>query len=641
MMHSRKVFDALMFVTLLVTLILVCVARVPVAAQRAEVAMQPEMPIVLRPGFHELAQFGYSPDYTVNVPAFDSLNRPYILSRTSDVHETRFIHTIRDGVWVEIDLLSALSEQVPGFHRTVRGAGWYGGRVVFDADDDMYIPLKVQLADGAQTNVLMYSTDYGDSFQVYPLPDGDFNIEHWVGHNEMRRPPLITVYWLRESHPATYGSYNDMYVIQPLKSGEGLVFQEPVYVTGNALTHARHSGHASFAVSAGDKAFFVWAEATDPSVHVPGAPTYVATYDAVTNTLGERHLLAYAAPANDGHNTPGIAIDSEGYLHVISGSHGREFYYMRSLAPYTADAGWTEPEPTLITGFREGDRERGRQTYLSFVIDADDTLHTVFRQWRQGVDPYFTGSMYGALSYQYRPANGPWSDATLLVVPPVPTYSVFYHKLSMDRNGRLYLTYSFRSNVGEYAIHYRSDNRTYEDRALLFSPDGGVSWRLATTEDFLSGLDPSLLPSTDAGLGVSEASGTDQQTSRAVSLEELWIEHRTTRSGVTFETRGDDAVLHFTGRPVATVGFDLGHVAEEPSRTVRFQARHLGTERSFIEVLVTVHDGAGREVQPLILGSDWSEIELVAREGSLGGLTFTMSNPTGHAIAFTDLTLTP
>lgn len=642
MIHSRRAFDASMLATILLTLIMLCVVATMSRAQGTEVIIQPQMPIVLRPGYHEKAQFGYSPGYTVNVPTFDSLNRPYIRSRSSDVHETGFIHTLRNGQWVELNFLEDLREQLPGFQTVIRGAGWYGGRVVFDADDHMYNPLKVQLADGTQANVLLYSTDYGETFQVYRLPDGDYNIEHWVGHNELSRPPLITVYRLRESHPATYSSYNDMYVIQPVKHDGGLVLEEPVHVTGNALTHARHSGHASFAVSAGDKAFLVWAEASDPSSNVPGAPTFVATYHASTNTLGEKHFLAYAPPANDGHNTPGIAMDSKGYLHVITGSHGRNFYYLRSLVPYTADEGWTDPEPTLNTGFREGHSERGRQTYLSMVIDADDTLHIVFRQWRQGVDPHFTGRLYGALSYQSRPTDGVWADATMLIVPPVTTYSVFYHKLAMDRNGQFYLTYSFRSNEGAYAATYTSEARTYDDRALLFSPDGGKTWRLATTQDFITGLDPSVRGEHALTDDLSAAAtGTEQTAGVPVSMEQLWNVHRTSRSGVSLASVDREAVLEFTGRPVATVGFDLRQVAEESPRVLRFRARHTGAERTFVELLVTVQDGVGREVKSLIIGSDWSEYELVAREGDLAGIILTMTNPGGTSVAFQDLALIP
>jgi hypothetical protein len=48
------------------------------------------------------------------------------------------------------------------------------------------------------------------------------------------------------------------------------------------------------------------------------------------------------------------------------------------------------------------------------------TVWWYFRQWRQDQDPYFDGHYFGALSYQQKPPGGEWSEAQVLVVPPVP-----------------------------------------------------------------------------------------------------------------------------------------------------------------------------------------------------------------------------
>ena len=76
--------------------------------------------------------------------------------------------------------------------------------------------------------------------------------------------------------------------------------------------------------------------------------------------MGEPALVGYGPPANDIHNSPSITMDSQGYLHALSGTHGCPFPYARSLAPNTAHAGWTVPEAAW---------QDARQTYIGFVCD--------------------------------------------------------------------------------------------------------------------------------------------------------------------------------------------------------------------------------------------------------------------------------
>ena len=199
-------------------------------------------------------------------------------------------------------------------------------------------------------------------------------------------------------------------------------------------------------------------------------------------------LLGYGPPVNDVHNVPAITMDSEGYLHVLIGAHGDNFQYTRSLRPNDAYSGWTPAEPILNTGWVGEDTDEdgvGRQTYISLVCDQNDTLHTAFRQWRQGVDSYHGGATYAALSVQHKPKDGPWSDAQPLVIPAVPGYSIYYHKLTVDRLGALYLSYSYWTSDETYQSQFPG---RYHHRAVLVSRDGGERWKLAETEDFLEGM---------------------------------------------------------------------------------------------------------------------------------------------------------
>src|SRR5690606_31732821 len=130
---------------------------------------------------------------------------------------------------------------------------------------------------------------------------------------------------------------------------------------------------------------------------------------------------------------PGIAMDRQGFLHVVTGSHhGESFQYLRSLRPNDATA-WTKPEPALAGGWRAvSGREAGGQTYVSLVCDARDVLHLVFRHWQTGMRKYPHLDVGGkdqmaALSYQRKPAAADgWSDPVTLAIPERPTYSIYY-----------------------------------------------------------------------------------------------------------------------------------------------------------------------------------------------------------------------
>ena len=120
------------------------------------------------------------------------------------------------------------------------------------------------------------------------------------------------------------------------------------------------------------------------------------------------------------------------------------------------------------------------------VKEVDGTLHIVSRQWRANVDPYHEGRLYAALAYQRkRPGSGDWEPARPLVVPPLPDYSVWYHKLCIDRRGALFVDHVY------FSVHptYNNDMPGRLDYpALMMSLDGGDTWKLAETRDFLQGM---------------------------------------------------------------------------------------------------------------------------------------------------------
>ncbi len=447
-----------------------------------------EFPLALQPNREVDELFGYRPDYTRNVPSFDGENRPYLRSRTVDYHDTSFVHTWRDGAWRERDFVQAIRAAYPDFESFYRAAGWLGSRVVFDGEDRAYTIVTIRLSGGGVRNLLLFSEDYGESWDVRWLSNGGtFAMEHFVGHNEIEGPPfLLLSRRTAAQHPGDWASYHEFYFIQPrIENGELVI---PSYtenpISNNLISLGQHSGGSSFSVTKDGKTHFVWIEATEEEV--PGTPTYVATYDHATRTLGAPHFLAYAPPANNSHNRPGIVMDSEGYLHVVTGSHhGQNFYHTRSLEPNDAYSGWTDPEPVWDTGWTAvSGEERGGQTYVALVCDPDDTLHLVFRHWRNA-DAFFTppsGNYYAALAYQRKPKGGEWSEPRPLVLPERGRYSIYYHKLAIDRLGRLFLSFSYFD--WELDEQSTDPDERYWRRMVIVSDDGGDTWRLAGNRDF-------------------------------------------------------------------------------------------------------------------------------------------------------------
>jgi len=442
-------------------------------------------------------QFGYAPDYTRNVPAFDSVNRPFIRSRTASQHDTSFVDSLDSGVWVKSSLVSALVAAYPDFAGMLGAGGYASDRIVFDAQDRAYTVLTVRLEEGEFRNVLLYSLDHGATWSVAELPFGgeqpyydnrdlgNVAMEYFTGHNEISGPPFIAVWREIADWPGNWASRNELWVVQPYFEGDRLVVPQPTLVTDRFLGMVQCSGGASFAATLGGQTFFVWTQIT--SLPKRGTPTYVGVYDRATGTVTARRRLGYALPGNDVHDTPGICADSQGVLHVLSGAHGRPMLYQHSLAPRDI-AAWSLPEPVLTSGYvwKGSDIDgEGRQTYLSLVCDANDTLHIVFRQTRRNVDELYWGSKYYSLAHMSKPADGPWSPAQqLIVAADGPGYVNYYQKLAVDRRGQLYLSLNvFRRTDPVWMRPYRR----FRQRMVLHSTDG-LNWDFATTETFQAGL---------------------------------------------------------------------------------------------------------------------------------------------------------
>lgn len=415
------------------------------------------MPIMLRPYAHENEQFGYAPSYPLdNQLYFDPQDHPCCQT-------AKGVAVWRDGQWAETDLSTRVTSRTPDFPGT--GFSLLTTKIAFDAAGDMYL-----LARCGSTAALLHSADQGRTFAAYALPGkvGAFDLEQFSGHNVPAGPPAVVRFLGTARDPKLiWRQIHDLELFVPEKKDGRIEIGPPHLLSRQCLGFSGHSGMPSAVVSWGERVHVTWGEATDPAVTVPGVPTYVATYDRRTGQTSAPALVGYGPPANDIHNTPSLTVDGNGYLHVLVGTHGRPFQYARSLKPNDASGGWTEPAAAA---------EGQNQTYIGFVCGPDNTLHVVFRLWRTG-EP-FPDSSFGTLAYQRKRPGQPWEAPRVLVVAPFSEYSVFYHRLTLDHAGRLFLSYDYWSTYW----FYRNDHPGNR-RAVLMSPDGGDTWQLAADKD--------------------------------------------------------------------------------------------------------------------------------------------------------------
>lgn len=419
-------------------------------------AAQPlPIPIELKPYRHENELFGYRAEYPLtNQVYFDGKNWSFISSDTGVFrgHENRWLDT------------SAVT-QPDGSAGRFRPLS---SKVAFDKDDTVYL---IGETDGPAS--LLYSHDAGKSFRACPLPrGGSFDLEQFSGHNAPEGPPPLAHYTLTEKDPKLmWRRLNDLDLLLPEQDARGVIsVGAPIPVSKKCIGFSAHSGIPSSLVSRGSKVHVAWAEATDPQENAPGVPTFAATYDRETKTLGPPMLAGYGPPANDVHNTPCITMDSQGYLHLLIGTHGRTFKYVRSLQPNDVGGGWTEAED-IGPGLR--------QTYVGLVCDQNDVLHLAFRLWYDD-RAYFPAGHYATLAYMSKRPGEAWSKPQPLVVAPFSEYSVFYHRLTIDRASRLFLSYDYWSTFW----FYRTDHWGTR-RALMMSPDAGKTWQLPAMDDLL------------------------------------------------------------------------------------------------------------------------------------------------------------
>lgn len=436
--------------------------------------------------------YGYNPAFIPNPVSFDQNNKAYIRQgyffqsgKEQIKRDPVAIQTLGDdGKWEKIDFTAEIYKKFSWWDGNMHTGPFSNERITFDKDNSLYTIIDAQRSNIGNV-YLFYRPKTDSDWQLYQLPLGWTVLEAYDGHNTIDNPPAIL-------------SMTDkiLRLILPEKTEDGkLKLVDPILIATDSLLVPNHSGAANSCITVNGKTYITWASDT-PIDGQEGTPQYIAVYDHQTRKLSERVLLGVCGHGKpDNHNLPGITIDSKGILHIVLGAHHDQFKYTHSNSPYDITS-WSEVKPF---GEPKDPTRWGAYTYVSLLCDADDTLHVVGR-WA-GAGYYFR------LVYMRKKAGSDWEPHRYLMVPFRNMYSCWYHKMSLDRKGRLFLSYIYYANqlsdsqlesykarwpnetptdVTEHAGNWRWGLNSH-DPGILVSDDAGDTWHLATTADFQVG----------------------------------------------------------------------------------------------------------------------------------------------------------
>jgi hypothetical protein len=172
---------------------------------------------------------------------------------------------------------------------------------------------------------------------------------------------------------------------------------------------------------------------------------YIAVFDKQTQLWSTPFLVSIG---EDNHACPTLAIDTHGFLYLISGPHHGPFRFQKSKTPYTIDD-WGAVEFVGNTG-----------TYASMVVDSKGVVHVCYRG----------GSMPRRLMYVRRNLEGIWSIPQELVKAAIPPqYTQWGNSLLIDAQDRLHL-----------GFHRYTTKDKGSAAGYLYSEDGGATWKNAS-----------------------------------------------------------------------------------------------------------------------------------------------------------------
>lgn len=502
-------------------------------------------------------ELAYNPRFLANTVTFDKNNRPVIrvgvhgvVGQHATVYPSHervgevYLQTLDTaGRWIALSLSGVIKQALDVTDVSILSGTFVGEeRVVFDASGDAYTIVDTNVGD-----FLLHSRDGMANWDLYPLLTPSDVVLYRIEMTASDRPPVIFAF-KSLPNPENPDCLNGaVSIIAPTKNPDGTLNNLRVIdlVSREATDGPSHSGVADVTLTRHNRTHVVYT-GTDTIADQDGTPQYIVTYDHNNHTATTPVLLGTTLGTSgstrcgiDGHNGAAIVADSEGRLHVVLGAHQHPFKDTRSKRANDSTA-W---EAAIAFG--------GNETYVGFVIDKADTLHLVSRQINEAEH----------LSLHYmrkKPDDVEWVDMGDVVVPKPTHYSNWYHKLTIDRRGVLFLAYFYYSHnlnnkectaykhkwpdeVVTCAEGKEESGISAHDPVILISGDSGDSWKIATTADVVA---PWLRLAADSP-ELSDQDGWDDVTNystiqTAAATNELYLLARANNGITTWKLDADN-----------------------------------------------------------------------------------------------------
>lgn len=433
----------------------------------------------------------YNPAYCPgNAPSFDKHGWPYIIvdfpfsdsepwQSTVHHHYKDLMFLRRDG-WHYVNIQSLIRNHFEDNGTLVK----YTKKVEFIKNtDELFLLVEYKKESRKYELLLLTSIDYCVTFTItqlcaeYGKPFNRIATEHYSGHNKISWPLLIAAGRRRENEPEKpfkdFPGYLYYYIVDKklgriTVSDAGILSEmasrNPIgsyYVTTQIVTTKQYT-------------HIVWHD-TDYNVERWGNKTYIKSYNRSTRPgVQERWTRkTYIGPSADDHGYPAICLDSMNYIHVLCGSHSDKVYYAISKSVNNS------------SDFKSFGPIEGidKATHLSFVCDAKNRLHLAFRDTtkdehdKRGLSYAHADVAEFKIDRPNRVAK--WYKPVRLANSPQTGYCRMCNRLSIDKQGRLYLNY------GYYTLDYNSEGSVtgWYYPILVRSIDRGKTWQLVP-DDF-------------------------------------------------------------------------------------------------------------------------------------------------------------
>jgi hypothetical protein len=432
-----------------------------------------QTPIVWTQFRGERQLFGYRPTFNPNRVNFATNGRPVIRDRAMN------LQVLQDnGNWQRISLFEAAKESLRRQGLISASAPWKSvydkvyftdptqlfdtgaqteERVVFDDNCNAYTILNANYSSLGNA-FLLHSPDGGHSWAAYLIPNTantlyTVTMETPAYGHKLHAPPALVInekYDPADASGAFPAYAHKAWLVYPQKNTDGSVsLVGPFLISDHTLCCGSHSGFENQVVSYQDHIHIVYpgdVAQVDPISGHRGTPQYAVTFSRsqqqfINNPVplgvglvGPTYQTWNAAnQMPDAHCQTALALDGQGYLHAVVAGHGSRMIYLKSSAPDSV-AAWSRPEIFTLQPANSSDFV-DEYSYASLVIDYAGQPNVLAR---------WSGSGYVfRLVYMVRSATTGWKPQQVLLDPGRAYYGVWYHKMSIDPWGRLFINYSY------------------------------------------------------------------------------------------------------------------------------------------------------------------------------------------------------